>query len=175
MVERWLTVVLSVVLSALVTWFLGPRQFIRQEKARRKLELCRQLSHSLQELLRRIRNEELQRQALASGGAGIIRWTIRDYERLLWPLVRALDNPDLGQKLARRIRPLLLDLLGSWRLEYLSICVTDDLENALDRYPIQPRDIQEGPSLIEQMCGQVGRVEAATASARKVEEMLRLL
>lgn len=37
MVERWLTVVLSVVLSALVTWFLGPRQFIRQEKARRKL------------------------------------------------------------------------------------------------------------------------------------------
>jgi hypothetical protein len=175
MVERWLTVVLSVVLSALVNWFLGPRQFIRQERARRKLDLCRQLRQPMQELLRRLRNEELQCQALIDRREGVIRWTIREYERLLWPVVRALDDGDLGQKLVERIRPVLVELLGNWRLEYLSICVTADLENAFDRYPIQARDVREGPSLIEQMCGRVGQLEPVTATISKVEEMLRLL
>jgi hypothetical protein len=100
---------------------------------------------------------------------------MRDYGRLLWPVVRALDDPDLGKALRRRIRSLLVELLGDWRLEYLSICVTEDLENALDRYPIQPRDVAEPLGLLEQMCGQPGSVDLATACIRKVEELLSLL
>jgi len=131
---------------------------------------------ALQLLLRRLRNVELQNQALAAGRQATVMWFITDYERMLWPVVRALDNPDIGQHLARRLRPLIQELLGLWRMEYLAICVTDDLENALDRYPIQPRHLEGKISVLERLCGvESGNPVPAAEAVAQVEEMLNLL
>jgi hypothetical protein len=120
--------ILTIVISALVsvfrsttaTWLLGPRETIRQDIARRSLELRRRLRRLLEQLKRNLKNEELRRRNLEAGGQASFRLTIRDYERLLWPVVRALDDPDLSHPLTDKLRVGLRDLLGPWRLEYLS-------------------------------------------------------
>jgi hypothetical protein len=169
----------SAVVSALVSWLFGPSLIIRQEKARRALDLRNDMYRALQELLRHLKNDELQRLALESGKESVRRWTISDYQRMLWPVVRALDNPDLPERLALGLRPLVKTFLGSWRMEYLSICVTPDLENALDRYPIQPiqpRHLEEAASLIERLTGtELSASAPASDAIAKVEEMLQLL
>jgi hypothetical protein len=131
---------------------------------------------ALQLLLRHLRNVVLQNQALAAGKQATIKWFISDYERMLWPVVRALDNPQMALRLAKRLRPLIQELLGSWRMDYLGICVTDDLENAFDRYPSQPRDQVGQLSLLERLCGvESGSPVPATEAVAKIEEMLNLL
>ena len=95
---------------------------------------------------------------------------------MLWPVVRALDDPDIEERLAKRLRPMIEELLGLWRMDYLAICVTDDLENALDRYPIQPRHREGQISLLERLCGiEAGSPVPATEAVAKVEEMINLL
>jgi hypothetical protein len=102
-----------------------------------------------------------------------LRWTIKDYERILWPVVRALENPDISQRLVKRLRPALKELLGSWRIDYLSVCVSEDLENALDRYPFQPRHFKEPVSILERLCAPDPAV--AKEAVTKVEKTLALL
>lgn len=168
--------VVSVVVSALVSFWLGPCLTIRQEKARRRLVVRDEIVRALQLLLRHLRNVELQNQALAAGGQAVEKWFISDYERMLWPVVRALDNPDIGQRLARRLRALIQELLGLWRMDYLAICVTENLENALDRYPIQPRHLVGPISLLERLCGvEAGNPVVAAEAVAKAEEMIDLL
>lgn len=178
--SRFLTLVVSALVSAgvsaLVAFWLGPYQTIRQEKARRTLVVRDEIVRALQLLLRHLRNVEVQNQNLAAGGQATERWFISDYERMLWPVVRALDNPDIGKGLAKRIRPLMEELLGLWRMEYLAICVTQDLENALDRYPIQPRHLEGRISLLERLCGiEVGSPSTAAEAVANVEQMIDLL
>jgi hypothetical protein len=171
-----LSSIVSAGVSTIVSLWLGPLLIIRQEKARRGLEIRDEMIRALQELRRHLRNDELQNKAIESGGHKMLRWSIRDYERMLWPLVRALDNPNLPRATALRVTPLIRELLGSWRMEYLSICVTSDLENALDRYPIQPRHVDEPQSLLERLTGsELGASAPATDAIAKVEEILTLL
>ena len=170
-----LTVVISVALSTAVAWFLGPLEIIRHEKARRSLELRRRFGRILLELLRRLRNEEIERRRLEDGGQATFCWSIKDYEGLLWPVVRALDSPDLPRRLATALRTKLRELLGSWRFEYLSVCVTKELENALSRYPVQPRDLQEPLGLLEKLYPDRGASEPARVAAEKVQEILDLI
>ena len=173
-----ISAVVSVILSTMATWFLGPRETIRQDVARRNLELRRRLRQILEQLKRHLSNEELRRRALEAGKQAAFRSTIRDYERLLWPAVRALDDPDLGRRIADELRSGLRDLLGSWRLEYLSICETDDLENALDRYPTQPlepRHIEEPQALLPSLFSRMGESEPAIAAVARVQELIALL
>jgi hypothetical protein len=171
------SVVLSVIVSTAVAWWLGPKQVMRHERAHRELELRRRMSQPIIEFIRHLHEQEKQIEALARGNQATLRWTIRDYERLLWPVVKDLDDLDLPRKLSDKIGALLRDILGSWRLNYLSICVTPDLENALDRYPIQPRDLEEPASLLEVMCGRPLReaepVRAALAKSENILELLR--
>jgi hypothetical protein len=167
---------ISVIVSALMAFWLGPSLTLRQERVRRSLVVRDEMYRALQLLLRHLRNVELQNQKLAAGGQAIENWFISDYERMLWPVVRELDNPDIAQRLVKRMRPLIQDLLGLWRMDYLAICVTDQLENALDRYPIQPRHLTGPISLIERLCGvEAGNLVTAAEAAAKVEEMLNLL
>ena len=97
--ERLLTVFVSasssILLSTAVTWFLGPMEVIRQEKARRRLDLRRRLTHAIRPLLLQLHNDELQRRLLEEGGQMIMPASIREYERLLRPVVSELDNPDM--------------------------------------------------------------------------------
>ena len=87
-----------------VTWFLGPMEVIRQEKARRRLDLRRRLTHAIRPLLLQLHNDELQRRLLEEGGQMIMPASIREYERLLRPVVSELDNPDMPARLGRRLR-----------------------------------------------------------------------
>jgi hypothetical protein len=164
--ERLFTIIISALvsigLSTTVTWFLGPRQTIRQETARRNLELRHRIRRILEQLERHLRNEELRRQRLEEGGQATFRLDpLGDYQRLLWPAVRALDDPDLGRRLAKKLLDGLRDLLGSWHLEYLSICETDDLENALKRFatqPLEPRHIEEPQALLAALSSRMGGI-----------------
>jgi hypothetical protein len=178
--SRFLTLLVSALVSAgvsaVVAFWLGPYQIIRQEKARRTLVVRDEMLRALQLLLRHLRNVELQNQNLAAGGQATVRWFISDYERMLWPVVRALDNPDIAPRLAKRLKPLIQELLGLWRMDYLAICVTENLENALDRYPIQPRHLEGQISLLERLCGvDVGSPATATEAVAKVGQMIDLL
>jgi hypothetical protein len=173
-----ISALVSVILSTTATWFLGPRETIRQDIARRNLELRRRLRRILEKLERHLRNEELRRRALEKGGQATFRLTIRDYERLLWPAVRALDDPDLGRRLADELRAGLRDLLGSWHLEYLSICETDDLEKALDRFatqPLEPRHVEEPQALLPTLFGRRGESGPAIQAIARVQKLMKLL
>ena len=172
-----ISALVSVVLSTTATWLLGPRETIRQDVARRNLELRRRLRRVLEQLKRHLSNEVLRRQGLEAGRQAPFRTTIRDYQRLLWPVVRALDDPDLG-RMADKLRIGLRDLLGSWRLEYLSICETDDLENALDRFatqPLEPRHLEEPQALLPSLFSRMGESEPAIAAVARVQELIALL
>ena len=167
--------VVSIVVAALMSVWLGPKLTIRQERARRSLIVRDEIVAALQLLLRHLRNVEnqtMEGRARASG----VNWKIHDYERILWPVIRALENPDLPERLSKRLQPLLRELLGSWRMDHLAICVTEDLENALERYPIQPRHLREPMSVLERMCG-TGSGDAAIAeeAVAKTEALLKLL
>ncbi|MDO8434010.1 MAG: hypothetical protein Q7S58_16550 [Candidatus Binatus sp.] len=171
-----LSALVSALISALVALWFGPYRTIREERAKRTLVVRDEIVRALQLLLRHLRNAELQNRKLAEGGQATVKWFIRDYERMLWPVVRALDNPDIAKRLAKRLRPLMQELLGLWRMEYLAICVTDNLENALDRYPIQPPHIDEPISVLERLCGvEIGKPKPAAEAVAKVEEMIDLL
>jgi hypothetical protein len=173
-----ISALVSVILSTTATWLLGPRETIRQDVARRNLELRRRLRRILEQLKRHLSNEELRRRALEAGRQAILGSTLRDYERLLWPAVRALDDPDLGRRLADKLRTGLRDLLGSWRLEYLSICETDDLEKALDRFvtqPLEPRHLEEPQALLPTLFSRMGESEPVRAAVAKVQELIALL
>ena len=162
----------------MVAWFIGPLQTIRQDKARRNLELCHRIRRILEQLERHLRNEELRRRRLEEGGQATFQLTIREYERLLWPVVLALDDPDLGRRLAKKLRDGLLDLLGSWRLEYLSICETADLENALNRFatqPLEPRHIAEPQALLPALFSRMGASEPAIQASARVKELIDVL
>lgn len=85
-------------------------------------------------------------------------------------MVRALDDPDLGRRLVNKLRTGLRDLLGAWRLEYLSICENDDLENALDRFPVQPLEAQhfeEPQPLLAALFTRMGRLSQRPARPRE--------
>ena len=166
----------SVVVSALMAFWLGPSLTLRQERVRRRLVVRDEMYRALQLLLRHLRNVELENQKMAAGGHAIEKWYISDYERMLWPVVRALDDPDIELRLIKRLRPLIEELLGLWRMDYLAICVTDQLENSLDRYPIQPRHLAGQISLIERLSGvEAGNPATAAEAVAKVEEMLDVL
>jgi hypothetical protein len=154
---HFLTLLLSALVSALVSAFIaflfGPYQMIRQEMARRELVVRDEMVRALQLLQRHLRNVELQNQRLEAGGQATEKWFISHYERMLWPVVRTLDNPDISKGLAKRMRPLIEELLGLWRMDYLAICVTEDIVIALDRYPIQRRHLDGEASLLERLCG----------------------
>jgi hypothetical protein len=173
-----ISALVSVVLSTTATWFLGPRETIRQDVARRNLELRRRLRRVLEQLKRQLSNEVLRREALEAGKQASFRTKIRDYESLLWPAVRALDDPDLDRRMADKLRVGLRDLLGSWRLEYLSICETEELENALDRFPTQPlepRHLEEPKALLPSLFSRMGESEPAIAAVARVQELIALL
>ena len=143
------------------------------------LELRRRLRRTLEQLGRCLRNEELRRQAMmkANFGEAIVHLTMEDCERLLWPAARALDDPDLGHRFADKLKVGLLDLLGSWRLEYLSICETDDLEKTLDRLSThcpEPRHFEERWALLEIVLNPTRREDAkpVAAAIAKVEELI---
>ncbi len=145
-----ISALVSTAVATAVNWFLGPRQMLRQDAARRGEEVRRRIGDTLQELRRRLIDERLQREALARG-QHVVRnsETITGYEMLLLPVVRALDNPDADGPLREKLRTGLKELLGSWRLGYLAIC--DEPKTALDRYPVQPRNIDEGVGLLESL------------------------
>jgi hypothetical protein len=175
-----ISALVSVILSTTATWLLGPRETIRQDVARRNLELRRRLRRILEQLKRQLRNEVLRRRALEAGGQVSFRSMIRDrdYEKLLWPAVRALDDLDLGRRMADELRAGLHDLRGSWRLEYLSICETDELENALDRFaiqPLEPRHVEEPQALLPSLFSRMGESEPVVAAVAKVQELIALL
>jgi|GEM_PF-5623697 len=173
-----ISALVSVILSTTATWFLGPRETIRQDVARRNLELRRRLRRILEQLKRHLSNEVLRRRALEAGKQAAFRTKIRDYERLLWPAVRALDDPDLGRHMADELRIGLRDLLGSWPLEYLSICETDELENIFDRFatqPLEPRHVEEPQALLPSLFTRPGESEPVIAALAKVQELIALL
>jgi hypothetical protein len=172
-----LGIVISIVLSTAVNWYLGPKQRIREERARQRLSLTRELRRLLKDLQLHLANEELQYRALEDGGHAILRFTITRYEELLRPAVRMLDDPDLPQSLVVQMRDGFRDLIGSWRLEYLTICDTPDLQNALDRYRVHPpeqRHIEEKEALIPALCNHRTSA-AATDAARRVTELISLV
>ncbi len=134
------------------------------------------ISDTLQELRRRLIDERLQREALARG-QHVVRnsETITGYEMLLLPVVRALDNPDADGPLREKLRTGLKELLGSWRLGYLAIC--DEPKTALDRYPVQPRNIDEGSTSLRAYFPRKGwtiRFRSA-GYPNKVEQVLKNL
>lgn len=176
-------VVISIVLSTVTNWYLGPQQRIREEKARQRLNLTRELRRLLKELQLHLANEELQYRALEEGGYASLRFTITKYAQLLQPAVRMLDDPDLPQSLTAQMRDGFRDLIGSWRLEYLTICDTDlrtldtlDLKT-FDRFrlqPLEPRHIEEKEALIPALCRL--RTSAAAGDAiRRVSELISLV
>lgn len=172
------SVLLSIALSTAVNWFLGPLLTLRQERAKHGRELRREILATIKQLRLHLCNEELRRQALQRGEAATMRFTITDYERMLWPAVIAFDDPDLDRRLAQQLRDGFRALLGSWRLEYLSICDTKDLENALQRYseqPLEPRHVEEPMALIPAMCGRMGETALATQAIVRVNELITLL
>jgi len=61
--------IVSAGVSTVVSLWLGPWLVIRQEKARRGLEVRDEMIRALQELHRHLRNDELQNKALESGGS----------------------------------------------------------------------------------------------------------
>jgi hypothetical protein len=164
---------IAAVVAGLVSYYLGPIRIIREEKARRTLAVRDEVVRALQLLLRHLRNVELENQKVNSGGQATVRWTIKDYERILWPVVRALENPDISRRLVKRLRPALKELLGSWRIDYLSICVSEDLENALDRYPFQPLHLKEPVSILERLCAP--DLAVVTEAVSRVEKTLALI
>ncbi len=172
-----MSALVAAAVSTLMSLWLGPNLTLRQEKVRRGLLARDEIFRALQLLLRHLQKVELQSQADESrGGQAMVNWRIRDYERMLWPVVRTLENPDFPQKVSRHLRPLVQELLGSWRMDYLAICMTDELENALDRYPMQPRHLREPVSVLERLCGhEPGDPALAEEAIAKVESMLKLL
>ncbi len=168
----------SVIISTLVNWFVGPWATLRQDAARRRVELLRRLRLILEQLERHLRNEQLRRQRLEQGGQAAVRLTIRNYEELLWPVVRAFSDPDLGRCLARKHRAGLRDLLGSYRLEYLEICEDDQLENALERYAIQPpeqRHLEEPIALLPALFTNMGDTRLAIAASARVRRLIKVV
>jgi hypothetical protein len=170
-------VVISIVLSTAVNWYLGPKQRIREDKARDGLDLKRELRRILKELQLHLANEELQYHSLEEGGHAALRFTITRYAQLLHRAVRMLDDPDLPQSLVVPMRDGFRDLIGSWRLEYLTICDTPELENVLDRFRVQPpeqRHLEEKDALIPVMCRLRTRA-AASDAIRRVSELISLV
>jgi hypothetical protein len=169
-------VVISVVLSTAANWYLGPKLRIREERARQRLNLIHELRRLLKELQLHLANEELQCRALEEGGYATLRFTITSYEQLLRPAVRMLDDPDLGGSLVRQMSDGFRDLIGSWRLEYLTICDTPDLQNVLERYRVQwleQRHIDEKEALISAMC-RLRSTSTAADAIRRVSALISL-
>ncbi len=167
----------SAAVAALVSVWLGPRLLMRQERMRRGLAARDEIVRALQLLLRQLRTLELQNPALdRRGGQARVSPGIRHYERMLWPVVRALESPDLPVRLSKRLLPLLKELLGSWRTDYLAVCTPEEIENSLEHFPMQPRHLREPISLLERLCGnEPSDPVLAEEAVAKVEAMLRLL
>jgi hypothetical protein len=165
------TIVFSTVVATAVSWFFGPMLAVRQEKARRSLELRRSIQRHLEPLERDLRRSEAYRLRLEQHGRGTLRLgMIQDYDRLLWPVVRSLDNPDLSRRLAKELEIGLLDLLGRWGFAYLSTRELGelDMKRRLDALDADYLLGEERESLLFDLAGQdAGSTKIAEARARR--------
>jgi hypothetical protein len=103
---------------------------------------------------------------------------MRDYERALLPIVRALDDPDLGKGLSAKLRKGLQEFLGSWQLESLSICESEeDIQLMFDRLrvPLEQRHIDEPIALLSAMFQDMGNSKPVTNARKRVRELIELL
>lgn len=170
----------SVAVSTAVNWFLGPRErareTVRQEGARRSLQLRLQLLKVLQEIARDLAKREALHLNRKTGQA--VCKTLMDYQRALLPVVRALDDPDLGRKVSAKLRTGLVDLLGLYRFEHLEICATEeDIKPSLDQYAFRRREQHhlKAFGLLPAMYQDTGASELVVTARKRVKELIKLL
>lgn len=167
--------VLAVGLSTAVTWFLGPKETLRQDAARRNLELRRRLRRDLEPLARDLKIVEGRRRRLEEvGRAPLTTGLIEEFGRRLWPVVRALDDPDLGTALAKELEDGLRTLFGSYGLEFLSTRELSELEGLNTLEGLEERHGLEDPLLFA-----IGAADANLESIHEAREcvarLMRLL
>jgi hypothetical protein len=167
--------VLSVGLSTAVTWFLGPMETLRQDEARRNLELRRRLRRDLEPLARDLKIVEGQRRQLEEvGRATMTTGLFERFGRRLWPVVRALDDPDLGTGLAKELEAGLRTLFGSYGLEFLSTRELSELKGLNTLEGLEERHAHEDFLLLA-----IGAADANLESIHKAQEcvwrLMRLL
>jgi hypothetical protein len=118
---QWaLPVLLSIVASVLVNLWLGPVFHVRQERARRDLVARREVMRAVETLRIRLRIEGVSRdfRNRAAPEAAPLALTIEEFDRLFWPIIRALENPDLNRNSANEVRARLASMVGDWYVDF---------------------------------------------------------
>jgi len=129
----WSNLLVTAVVSALFSLLFGPLRAKLEDRARRDLAACTDVSRELGHLLLRLQAERRNREMLKNGAGtafmaspttqhGLL--TKEDVLAALWRIVRALDSPDLNRKrrewlsdeLGRLAGPVI-DVLRVWPSE----------------------------------------------------------
>lgn len=122
----WLSLLVSVAVSALVSLLLGRLRAKWEDAARRDLAVRREISGHLRGLILSLRRDLQNRQILKSGGSVPPNelLTKRDVEKTLWRIVRALDSPDLNPKARNWLYDELKRIAGP-TIEVLQTCPSE--------------------------------------------------
>ncbi|HEV2281720.1 MAG TPA: hypothetical protein VGX75_04945, partial [bacterium] len=110
--------------GAVVNYVLGPKLAWRQEETRRDRAARTRLAAAVQSLKHRFEQEKVVRLYLGRGGTIGRRERISpsELQRLLWPIARALADPDLLPGARNSAATLLIRMGGSSTLRYLATC-----------------------------------------------------
>jgi hypothetical protein len=168
--------VVALIVSTVVSWLLGPAARLRYEMRLRAGEARRRLDRTLELVQMQLKEEAAHRAMLEAGGTVKARWSLFDYERMMWPAVRALDDPDLDAFTRRRVRTAFEELLGPARLEYLSVLESppSDYRDPV-REPFEARFRGAGLGVFEEMFEDFGQSAPASRAIEKVGRLRRLL
>jgi hypothetical protein len=122
--ESWIRlavpVLLSIVASVLVNWWLGPVFHVRQERARQDLVARHEVMRAVQTFRIRLRVEGVSRdfKNRAAPEAAPPALTVEEFDRLFWAIIHALENPDLNANSAYKVKAQLASLVGDWYIEF---------------------------------------------------------
>lgn len=184
--EPWIRdaaiVVLSVGLSVIVSWLLGPVLHVREERARRDFASRREVSRALIDLINRLHGEQIDRrqQKFSVPIFSDEMLTQDEVEQLLWHILHALDSPDLKKKVVARVRGYLGKwVAGPWRMEYLATCPRPE-DVAQNRrgfmaFVYGQTHPEEAASLITRMVNDTSDESIVAEAIVRCEEARRLL
>ncbi len=110
--------IISFVVAVAVSLLIGPLRVRWEEAARRDAQVRQGIRERLADLMLALEREEVGR---VRGPDAEGKFTYVQFYNQVRPIARALLNPDLSQKIRKRLRERFLRLVGPERLKYLAL------------------------------------------------------
>jgi len=118
-----LAAVVSVVVSAIVSYLLGPRMALRQEAARGDAHVRTELRRILGEIALRLEHEVAYRESVIKGISDPVEYRSLkpcDLDEPFWRLIRTAEDPRLARRRRERLYKQLRDIIPQ-RFEILRV------------------------------------------------------